>query len=223
MHESAIQDRPGERKRKVELDLRSASSAVSYKVLTNTVTPRPIAWTTTVSRDGIVNAAPYSFFNAVGYDPPLVALGLLKEPVSRGLKNTASNIIATNEFVINLVCEADAARMNVSSVDAPAEISEIELAGLETAPSVVVAPPRIATSPVSFECRKLVALDVGKQQTIILGEVLYAHISDEFVLDPARLYFDTPAMKLIGRTHGSGWYVRNSDAFQLERPRYERT
>ena len=207
----------------MELDLRSASSAVSYKVLTNTITPRPIAWITSLSRDGVINAAPYSFFNAVGYDPPLVVLGLLKEPVSRGLKNTASNITATQEFVVNLVCEADAARMNVSSVDAPAEVSEIEYAELETAPSVVVKPPRIVTSPVSFECRKLVALDVGAQQTVILGEVLYAHINDQFVLDPVRLYFDTPAMKLVGRTHGSGWYVRNSDAFQLERPRYERT
>jgi flavin reductase (DIM6/NTAB) family NADH-FMN oxidoreductase RutF len=206
----------------VEIDLRTASSGKAYKVLTNTVTPRPIAWITSLSGAGVLNCAPYSFFNAVGFEPPLVALGLLKDPAGGGLKNTAANIVGTGQFVVNLVCEADAERMNLCSVDAPPDVSEIELAGVETAPSVVVAPPRIASAPVSFECRKLVALDIGAQQTVVIGEVLYAHIADRFVLDEQRLYLDTPAMKLIGRTHGSGWYVRNSDAFQLERPRYER-
>ena len=207
----------------MEIDFRSASSGERYKVLTNTITPRPIAWITSLSKGGVVNAAPYSFFNAVGHDPPLIVLGLLKEPGAGGLKNTASNILSTGEFVVNLVCEADAERMNLSSIDAPAEVSEIEIAGVETVASVVVGPPRIATAPVSFECRKLVALDIGAAaQTVVLGEVLYAHVADRFVLDPQRLYLDTPAMKLVGRTHGSGWYVRNSDAFQLERPRPKR-
>jgi len=206
----------------VEIDLRSASTADRYKVLTNTVTPRPIAWITSLSKKGVVNAAPYSFFNAVGHEPPLIVLGLLKEPGTGGLKNTASNIVSTGEFVVNLVSEADAERMNLCSIDAPPEVSEIELAGVETVPSVVVAPPRVASAPVCFECRKLVALDIGTQQTVVLAEVLYAHIDDRFVLDPQRLYLDIPAMKLIGRTHGSGWYVRNSDAFQLDRPRSKR-
>ena len=206
----------------MEIDLRTASTVDRYKVLTSTITPRPIAWITSLSRTGVLNAAPYSFFNAVGHDPPLIVLGLLKEPASRSLKNTASNILGTGEFVVNLVCEADAEKMNLSSIDAPEDVSEVEFAGLETAPSVAVAPPRIASAPVSFECRKLVALDVGAQQTVVLGEVLYAHVADQFVLDPRRLYLDTPAMKLIGRTHGSGWYVRNSDAFQMERPRWKR-
>jgi len=207
----------------VEIDFRSVSSGERYKVLTNTITPRPIAWITSLSKSGVVNAAPYSFFNAVGHDPPLIVLGLLKEPGAGGLKNTASNILSTGEFVVNLVCEADAERMNLSSIDAPAEVSEIEIADVETVASVVVGPPRIATAPVSFECRKLVALDIGAAaQTVVLGEVLYAHVADRFVLDPQRLHLDTPAMKLVGRTHGSGWYVRNSDAFQLERPRLKR-
>jgi flavin reductase (DIM6/NTAB) family NADH-FMN oxidoreductase RutF len=207
----------------VEIDFRSASSAERYKVLTSTITPRPIAWITSLSKSGVVNAAPYSFFNAVGHDPPLIVLGLLKEPGSGGLKNTASNILSTGEFVVNLVCEADAERMNICSIDAPPDVSEVELAGVETVASVVIAPPRIVTAPVSFECRKLVALDIGAaQQTVVLGEVLYAHLADRFVLDPQRLHLDTPAMKLVGRTHGSGWYVRNSDAFQLDRPRLKR-
>jgi flavin reductase (DIM6/NTAB) family NADH-FMN oxidoreductase RutF len=201
--------------------MRAISMGARYNLVNSTITPRPIAWITSMSRAGVVNAAPYSFFNAVGTEPPLIVLGLLKEPVTRGLKNTASNIIETGEFVVNLVCEVDAEKMNLCSVDAPADVSEIDYAGIETAPSLVVAPPRIASSPVSFECRKVTALDVGTHQTIVISEILIAHVADAFVTDPKRLHLDTPAMKLIGRTHGRGWYVRNSDAFQMDRPSYD--
>ncbi|MBB3956114.1 flavin reductase family protein [Novosphingobium sediminicola] len=207
----------------MQFDMRELPMVTRYKIINSTITPRPIAWITTLSPDGVVNAAPYSFFNAVGTEPPLVVLGLLKEPRSRTLKHTATNIIANGEFVVNLVCEGDAQKMNECSVDAPVDVSEIDYAGIETTPSVVVAPPRIATSPVSFECRKVAALDIGTQQTVVIGEVLMAHIRDEFITDRERVYFDTPAMKLIGRTHGSGWYVRNSDAFQLDRPAFDPT
>jgi len=205
----------------MQFDMRALPMATRYKIINSTITPRPIAWITTVSASGVVNAAPYSFFNAVGTEPPLVVLGLLKEPRGRTLKNTASNIIDNGEFVVNLVCEADAEKMNECAVDAPADVSEIDYAGIATEPSVVVAPPRIATSPVSFECRKVTALDIGTQQTVILGEILMVHVRDEFITDRERVYFDTPAMKLIGRTHGSGWYVRNGDSFQMQRPAYD--
>lgn len=207
----------------MQFDMRQLPMVTRYKIVNSTITPRPIAWITTKSETGVVNAAPYSFFNAVGTEPPLIVLGLLKEPMSRGLKNTATNIIATGEFVVNLVCEADAEKMNMCSVDAPAEVSEIDYAGIETTPATVVSPPLIASSPVSFECRKVAALDVGALQTVVIGEILMAHIRDEFITDRDRVYLDTPAMKLIGRTHGSGWYVRNSDSFQMERPRFDPT
>jgi flavin reductase (DIM6/NTAB) family NADH-FMN oxidoreductase RutF len=200
--------------------MRNASLPTRYKILNSTITPRPIAWVTTVSRDGTPNAAPYSFFNAVGDDPPLIVLGLLKHPATNLVKDTARNILETGEFVVNLVCEADAATMNESSVDAPPEVDELVYAGIATVKSQLVAPPRIATSPVNFECRKYAALDVGRQ-TVVLGEILMAHIKDEFISDPERLHLDTPAMKLIGRTHGSGWYVRNSDRFQIQRPKLD--
>ena len=201
----------------MQFDMRTVAPATRYKILTSTITPRPIAWITTISRDGVPNAAPYSFFNAVGDDPPLIVLGLIKHPVTRLVKDTARNIMETGEFVVNLVCEADAAIMNESSVDAPPEVDEIDYAGIATTPSEMVAPPRIATSPVSFECRKFAAMDIGRQ-TVVLGEILMAHVKDEFISDRERVHFDTPAMKLIGRTHGRGWYVRNSDSFQIERP-----
>lgn len=205
----------------MQFDMRELPMGARYKIVNGTITPRPIAWITSLSKDGVLNAAPYSFFNAVGVEPPLIVLGLLKEPMTRGLKNTASNIIASGEFVVNLVCEDDAEKMNKCSVDAPADVSEIDYAGIVTEPSVVVAPPRIASSPVSFECRKVAALDIGTMQTVIIGEILMAHIADQFVTDPRKVYFDTEAMKLIGRTHGGGWYVRNGDSFQMERPAYD--
>jgi len=200
--------------------MRSLPIAARYKILNSTVTPRPIAWITSLSEDGVLNAAPYSFFNAVGDDPPMLVHGLLKHHVHHGLKNTASNIVATGEYVVNLVCEDDAERMVQTSVDAPDDVSEIDYARIETLPSTAVKPPRIATSPVSFECRLVQTIDFPRQ-TVVLGEILVTHIKDEFVLDTARLYLDTPAMKLIGRTHGSGWYVRNSDQMQIDRLNYD--
>ena len=210
----------------MDFDMRALPLAARYKIVTSTITPRPIAWVTSRSApgesgSGVVNAAPYSFFNAVGAEPPLIVLGLLKNLQTRALKDTARNILETGEFVVNLVCEADAEQMNLSSVDAPPGVSEIDYAGIATAPSIVVACPRIATSPVSFECRKLAALDIGTHQTVLIAEILIAHIADEFVSNPEKFYFDTPAMKLIGRTHGSGWYARTSDQFELVRPTFD--
>lgn len=192
-----------------------------YKLMTSTITPRPIAWVTSVSAAGVINAAPYSFFNAVGVEPPLVVLGLLKDMRTRALKDTARNVADNGEFVVNLVSEHDAAAMNLTSVDAPADVSEVNYAGLETVPSSVVKPPRIATAPVSFECRKVVALDIGALQTVLIGEILVTHLADQFIADVDKLYVDTPAMKLIGRTYGAGWYVRNSDSFAMDRPAFD--
>lgn len=205
----------------MQFDMRALPLGARYKLLNSTVTPRPIAWVTTVNGTGLVNAAPYSFFNVCGIEPPLVVLGLLKDFRTRGLKDTARNIIETGEFVVNLVSEADAPAMNLSSVDAPADVSEIDYAGIQTTPSSVVQPPRIATAPVSFECRKVTALDIGSLQTVLIGEVLMTHIQDQFVTDPDKFYLDTPAMGLVGRTHGAGWYARGTDQFALERPKFD--
>jgi flavin reductase (DIM6/NTAB) family NADH-FMN oxidoreductase RutF len=204
----------------MQFDMRELGLGVRYKIVNSTITPRPIAWVTTLGENSVINAAPYSFFNCVGVEPPLVVLGLLKDMQTRQLKDTATNIAANGEFTVNLVCEADAETMNLSSVDAPRAVSEIDYAGIATTPSTVVAPPRIATSPVSFECRKLEMLDIGLQN-VVIGEILVAHIADAFITNPEKLYLDTPAMKLIGRTHGAGWYARTSDQFVLDRPEYD--
>jgi flavin reductase (DIM6/NTAB) family NADH-FMN oxidoreductase RutF len=197
-------------------DMETLEAQNRYKILASTVTPRPIAWVTTRSEDGVVNAAPYSFFNALGHDPPTLALGLL---AGKGrFKDTATNILATGEFVVNLVSEKNAEAMNVTCIDAPPEIDEIALAGLTPAPSHAVRPPRIAESPVSFECRVLSSLVTGPRQTIVIGRIVCAHVEDAAVQDRERCYIDTQAPQLIGRMHGSGWYARCTDLFQMDRP-----
>ena len=205
----------------MRFDMRELDLGARYKLVNSTITPRPIAWITTVNADGLVNAAPYSFFNACGVEPPMVMLGLLKDMATGGYKDTATNIAANGEFVVNLVSEADVEAMNQSSVDAPRDVSEVAYAGIATVPSDVVRPPRIASAPVSFECRKLEMLDIGRLQTVLIGEIVITHIKDEFVTNPEKFYLDTPAMRLVGRTHGAGWYERNSDQFSIERPRFD--
>jgi flavin reductase (DIM6/NTAB) family NADH-FMN oxidoreductase RutF len=187
-----------------------------YKILASSVVPRPIAWVTTRSRAGVVNAAPFSFFNAMGSDPPTVAIGIL--PREGRLKDTATNIVETAEFVVNLVSEDNAEAMNVTCIDAPPDIDELQLARLTAVPSRSVAPPRIGEAPVAFECRVLASLVTGPLQTIVVGRVVCAHVADAFVLDARRCHLDTPALRLIARMHGSGVYARSSDRFEMRRP-----
>ncbi len=197
--------------------MRALPKVSRYKILSSCVTPRPIAWITSLSADDVLNAAPYSFFNMLGDDPLTIAVGLLRHGEGR-LKDTAANILASGEFVVNLVDEAHGAAMNLTCVDAPPEVDEVALAGVAIAPSVVVKAPRIATAPASFECRTLHAIETGPRQVAVIGEVLYGHLRDAFVQDAERLYIDTPAMKLLARMHGSGWYSRQTDLIQMNRP-----
>lgn len=200
----------------MRFDLETLPTQICYKLLAATVVPRPIAWVTTADASGKVNAAPYSFFNVMGSAPPTVVLGLLADP-ERGFKDTARNILETGAFVVNLVPERLVEIMNVTSVDAPSGISEIDLAGLATAPSVHVAPPRIADSPVNFECVNHAAVVTGPSQTVVIGRVLAVHIADDCVLNSERGHVDTQALDLVARSVGSG-YVRTRDTFDLDRP-----
>ena len=197
-------------------DMAALAPAERYRLIVNTVTPRPIAWVVTQAADGTRNCAPHSFFNALGADPPLVVLGLMGHHERGGDKDTARLIRETGEFTIGLVGEGDAARMNTTAVDAPPGVDELDLAGIATLPSVHVAPPRIASAPVSFECKVWQIIDPSAQSCVVLGEVLGIHIADEFMSADGRR-IDTPAMHLIGRQHGSGWYVRNGDSFEMKR------
>lgn len=201
----------------MEFDFERLEASNRYKIMTSTIVPRPIAWVTTLSKDGVGNAAPFSFFNALGRSPPLVALGILGDE-DASMKDTARNILDTGEFVANLVPASATSAMSATSASVPPDIDELTLAGLERAPSVKVKPPRIAVSPVSFECRLHTPLQLGPDELIVLGEIVQAHVADSFMLDPARYYIDTPALELVGRMHGRGWYAKTSDLFQLNRP-----
>jgi flavin reductase (DIM6/NTAB) family NADH-FMN oxidoreductase RutF len=196
-------------------DLDQVPEPIAYKLLAATVVPRPIAWVVTRGAQG-VNAAPYSFFNVMGSAPPTVALGLLADP-ERGFKDTAANILETGEFVVNLVPEGVVEAMNLTAADAPRGVNELEYAGLETEPSVHVVPPRIARSPVAFECRTISSVVTGPHQTVVIGRVLAVHIEDRFLLNPERGHVDTDSLDLVGRSYGAG-YIRSHDTFQLVRP-----
>ena len=199
-------------------DLDQVAEPIAYKLLAATVMPRPIAWVVTQSAQGALNAAPYSFFNVMGSAPPTIVLGLMADP-QRGFKDTAANILASGEFVVNLVPEALAQQMNITAVDAPTGINELDLAGLATEASVHIRPPRITASPVAFECRMLSSVVTGPHQTIVIGRVLAVHIDDRFILSPERAHIDTPALNLVARSYGSS-YVRRHDTFELDRPKW---
>jgi len=197
-------------------DVASLPPNVGYKLLVSTVTPRPIAWVVSEDLHGVLNAAPFSFFNALGSDPPVVAIGIGRRS-SGSAKDTRSNIAATGEFVVNLVSEATAAAMNITAIDFDPHIDELAEAGLTTSPSARVKPPRIAESPVALECRLLQIVDVPPATAIVLGQVVAIHVRDDAVLDQATGLIDTPSLKLIGRMHGAGWYARTSDLFEMPR------
>ena len=199
----------------MHFDFADVSAIDRYRLMASAITPRPIAWVTSQSATGARNAAPYSFFNMMGANPPIVVIGMMRQADGTH-KDSAANVIETGEFVVNLVGEADAQAMNLTCIDAPPGVDEIALARLATAPSLGVAPPRIASAPVAMECRVDQSLEIGRN-TLVIGQVLHFHIHDRFY-NPATRRIDTPAMHLVGRVHGAGFYARGTDLFELQRP-----
>jgi flavin reductase (DIM6/NTAB) family NADH-FMN oxidoreductase RutF len=201
----------------MRFELAELSASDRYKLLAGLVVPRPIALVTTQSAGGRVNAAPFSFFNVFAEEPPLVVLGLGISPAG-GAKDTTANIRETGEFVVNLVDEPIAEAMNLCAIDFPPEVSEMEVAGLDLAPSDKVGPPRIAQAPVNLECRRYLTLQPARERYLVIGEVLLAHVR-EGVIDPGTLRVDRDVYAPIGRLFGGG-YVRTHDRFELPRLTY---
>jgi len=196
-------------------DLDATPEPVVYKLLAATTVPRPIAWVVTQNGAGQRNAAPFSFFNVMGSAPPTVALGFLAG--RDGLKDSARNIRDTRAFTINLVPERLVEAMNLTAIDSPPEVDELELAGLATLPSSRVTPPRIAESPVTYECDLHSFIETGPAQVVVIGRVLALHVADRYLKNPERGHVDTHALDLVARGVGST-YFRTSDAFELARP-----
>ena len=196
-------------------DFKEIPSKECYKLLVSTVTPRPIAWVVSQDAQGVLNAGAFSFFNVFSGDPPVVGIGIASHKPGRP-KDTRVNIRETRQFVVNLVSEANAEQMNITAIEFDQEVNELEQAGLTPVPSVRVKPPRIAESPVAMECELMQIVDLG-ETGLVLGRVVAMHVREEFVLDAATHYIDTPKLRLVGRMHGRGWYARTSDLFDMPR------
>ena len=199
----------------MELDLEGQLADRAYPILASLVVPRPIALVTTASPEGKVNAAPFSFFNVLGADPPILAVA----PGDRddGMpKDTARNIRLTHEFVVNLVDEALAEAMNKCAASLPYGEDELRHAGLQAKESSVVKPPRIAESPVSLECKEWGTLQIGDNR-VVIGLVKRVHLRDD-LFDREKKLVHSERLFLIGRMASPHWYCRTRDRFELIRP-----
>jgi flavin reductase (DIM6/NTAB) family NADH-FMN oxidoreductase RutF len=199
----------------MELDLETTFADRAYPILASLVTPRPIAFVTTMSPDGKVNAAPFSFFNVLGSEPPYLAFA----PGDRDdgtPKDTARNIRLTHEFVVNLVEEGIAEAMNRCAASLPYGVNELVDAGLHTVASTVVKPPRIAESPVSLECKEWGTLHIGDNR-LVVGLIKRVHVRDE-LFDAEAKRIRTERLFLVGRMASPHWYCRTRDRFEMVRP-----
>ena len=198
----------------MQIDPALHSKADNYKLITNLVVPRPIAWVTTLNPTGTVNLAPFSFFNAVGADPLYIVLGIGRRDTGEP-KDTAANIRSSGEFVVNMVTVDLLDAMNISASDFPPDESELTAAGLHTAPSVHIATPRLAETQVSLECKLHSAQPVGAN-TLVIGEVVMFHVADHLVGPRSHIDGFSP----IGRLGSPSVYCRTTDRFDLPRLTY---
>ncbi|HUJ23316.1 MAG TPA: flavin reductase family protein [Bryobacteraceae bacterium] len=188
-----------------------------YKLMVGVIVPRPIAFVSTVSSDGILNLAPFSFFTGISANPPVICFSPMIRGSDGARKDTLRNIEAVKEFVVNIVSEEFAQRMNICSAEFPPEIDEFQMSGLTPVSSDLVKPPRVKESHINMECRLVQIVEVSAKPlggSLVLGEVLRFHVDDElfnnYKIDPDRL-------KPIGRM-GGPTYTRTTDRFDMERP-----
>lgn len=197
-------------------DMQALSGEQRSKLMHSTVLPRPIAWVGSRDARGALNVAPFSFFNVMSGDPPILCFCVGSR--DGRLKDTARNIAACGEFVVNLVSAAQARRMNVTAIDFDASIDEAMEAGLLLAPGRNVDVPRIQDSPASMECRVRQLVDIDARRTLVIGDIVGMHLIDAAVTDAERMFIDPLPMQLIGRLHNPGWYCEVTRAFQMATP-----
>jgi flavin reductase (DIM6/NTAB) family NADH-FMN oxidoreductase RutF len=199
----------------MELDIEGQHASRAYALLVSLVTPRPIAWITSMSAAGVVNAAPFSFFNVLGSTPPIIGV-CPGDRDGETPKDTARNIRETHDFVVNLVDEGVAEAMNRTSASLPYGTSELADSGLSTTPSSLVRPPRIVEAPASLECQEWGTLQIGDNR-LIIGLVKRIHVRDE-LFDSATLRIKSELFHVIGRMASPNWYCRTRDRFEMLRP-----
>jgi flavin reductase (DIM6/NTAB) family NADH-FMN oxidoreductase RutF len=202
----------------MEINPNDAPPGALNKIILGSVVPRPIAWVSTVDLQGRPNLAPFSFFNAVCSKPPTLLFCPGIRGLDGGTKDTYQNVIATKEFVINVVTEDVAEAMNISATELPPDMNEFEMAGVTPAASVAVKPPRVAESPVNYECvlRQVVQVGEGLPGSgwVIIGEVVHVHVADSVIDENYRV--NVHALKPIGRLAGFN-YTRVNDIFEMKR------
>jgi flavin reductase (DIM6/NTAB) family NADH-FMN oxidoreductase RutF len=199
----------------MHFDPRDKEYPLKYDPITSLVVPRPIGWISTLSRSGLVNLAPYSFFNAIATRPPFVMF------TSAGRKHSQTNAEESGEFVHSLAIWDLREEMNSTSANVGPEISEPELAGLEMAPSIAVKPPRVKRSPVAFECKYVKTVELRSSDgalnpfSMVIGEVVGIYIADEVIVDGI---VDLSSTRPIARLGGLDQYTAVDDIFRMRRP-----
>ena len=203
----------------MQIDINALSHDIQYKLISSTVVPRPIALISTYGEETGDNAAPFSFFNAMGENPPVLVVGLETRRHDKSLKDTTINIMKNGQFVIHLVDEGLGEAMNICAVDFPPTVSETDMAGLTMVPSTLIKPKRIQEAPVAFECEKITFLQISPDRHIVVGKVVMMHVRDG-LFDPATYYIDPEKYHPIGRMFGQ-LYTRTRDHFKMTVPSYE--
>ncbi len=199
----------------MELDLLGAHADRAYPVLSSLITPRPIAWVSTLNDDGSVNLAPFSYFNVFGSRPPLVIFAPGNRP-DGSPKDSARNAERTNEFTVNLVAPGQTETMIASAASLPPGESEAASLGVEMSPSTVVGPPRVEGAPAALECRVHSVQRIG-QNRIVLGIVHRVHVRDDLI-EPDTLRIRQELHTPPGRMGSPDWYCRTDQLFELPRP-----
>ena len=197
----------------LHFDFAELNERQRYKLLIGTVIPRPIAFVSTVDRDGRRNAGPFSFFNVLTHDPAIVAIGVENYDDMR-FKDTSRNIRDTGEFTVHIVDEALVKQMEICAIKFGPEVDEIAEAGLTTVPGLNVKSPRIVEAPAALECRRYMTLELGRAREIILGEVLGVFVREDAV-DPQSLHIDQIKMDAIGRM-GGHTYASTKEQFDIK-------
>ena len=197
------------------IDPASLPASSAYKILIGSIVPRPIGFVSTISADGVFNLAPFSFFNAMCGEPPVVGFcpGNRNPPL-----DMLANVRAMGEFVVNIATEDIAEAMNLSSGAYAPNVDEFGVSGLTPAPSQVVRPPRVLESPVNMECKLLQIIELSGRPlggSLVLGEVVRFHL-DETIIDE-RLRINPDKLRAVGRMGGAA-YCRTLDRFELARP-----